>query len=187
MAGLLASMSTMAMVYPVHARDVAASGDSFEDIAVADDGLVDEPNIAKKDADRGVDDDGRTITVIATRNADYVIDYPGSVTVIDSDVLRDIAPANLNDIFDQIPGTNIDGGPVVQAMCPQYVANRVRVCSSILMARGKAINLAMMAVSSLIQRYCKRWKWCAGRHLRFMVRVHWAARSVFAHKPRIAI
>ncbi|MEM9262742.1 MAG: TonB-dependent receptor plug domain-containing protein, partial [Pseudomonadota bacterium] len=51
------------------------------------------------------------ITVYATKNPLPAFDYPGAVTVIDRTIIDDFNPSSVFDIFDAIPGAQINGGP----------------------------------------------------------------------------
>ncbi|WP_411816213.1 TonB-dependent receptor domain-containing protein [Hyphococcus sp. DH-69] len=51
------------------------------------------------------------ITVYATRNPIPAFDYPGQVTVIGEDIIDDINPSTIADIFTAVPGASIGGGP----------------------------------------------------------------------------
>ncbi|MDX1581617.1 MAG: TonB-dependent receptor plug domain-containing protein, partial [Alphaproteobacteria bacterium] len=52
-----------------------------------------------------------TITVSATRNPMAAFDYPGQVSVIDREIIEDISPSSLSDVFQAIPGAEFSGGP----------------------------------------------------------------------------
>ncbi len=51
------------------------------------------------------------ITVTATRSPTDVFSFPGQVTVVERPRLEDLNVSGLEDIFDVIPGAQIDGGP----------------------------------------------------------------------------
>ena len=87
--GLLIGAGAAALcIGAAHAEDAAAAAD--EDIALAQ---LDE------------------ITVYATRNPMPAFNYPGQVTVVDQDVIRDFNPSTIADIFDAVPGASFDSGP----------------------------------------------------------------------------
>lgn len=51
------------------------------------------------------------VTVYATRNPIAAFDYPGQVSVIGRDLIDDINPSTIADIFAAVPGASIGGGP----------------------------------------------------------------------------
>ncbi|MBB5518261.1 TonB-dependent receptor domain-containing protein [Amphiplicatus metriothermophilus] len=51
------------------------------------------------------------ITVYATRNPMPAFDYPGQASVIERDVIDDLNPSTVSDVFQAIPGARFDGGP----------------------------------------------------------------------------
>lgn len=50
------------------------------------------------------------ITVLATRSATKAFDFPGQVTVIEREVIDDLNPSTLQEIFVAIPGATFDSG-----------------------------------------------------------------------------
>ena len=51
------------------------------------------------------------VTVYATRNPIPAFDFPGQVTVIERDEIKDFNPSSITDIFDAVPGASFSGGP----------------------------------------------------------------------------
>ncbi|GAB4518150.1 MAG: TonB-dependent hemoglobin/transferrin/lactoferrin family receptor [Amphiplicatus sp.] len=51
------------------------------------------------------------ITVYATRNPMPAFDYPGQASVVERDVIDDLNPSTVSDVFQTIPGARFDGGP----------------------------------------------------------------------------
>lgn len=55
--------------------------------------------------------DSETITVYATRSPSKALDYPGQVSVIELEQIRDFNPSTLSEVFQAIPGAQFDSGP----------------------------------------------------------------------------
>ncbi len=51
------------------------------------------------------------ITIFATRNPTEAFDYPGSVTVLERDIIEDFNLSSISDLFAAVPGANFDSGP----------------------------------------------------------------------------
>ena len=51
------------------------------------------------------------ISVYATRSPISAFDYPGQVTVIDRDRIQSLQPSSVFDVFEGVPGVQIQGGP----------------------------------------------------------------------------
>lgn len=51
------------------------------------------------------------ITIYATRSPISVFDYPGQVTVIDRDRIESLQPSSVFDVFQGVPGVQVEGGP----------------------------------------------------------------------------
>ena len=51
------------------------------------------------------------ITIYATRSPTSVFDYPGQVTVIDRDRIESLQPSSVFDVFQGVPGVQVEGGP----------------------------------------------------------------------------
>ncbi|WOE75933.1 TonB-dependent receptor domain-containing protein [Alterisphingorhabdus coralli] len=115
----------IALASPAQAADASAMAET------ASESTVKAPSVADDDQRRGIgarndpddpdsDDDIEqpeprtglnTITVTATRNESTAFDYPGSVSVVDRDIIDDFNPSSLAEIFQAIPGARFDGGP----------------------------------------------------------------------------
>jgi hemoglobin/transferrin/lactoferrin receptor protein len=52
-----------------------------------------------------------TVTVIATRNPRPAFEYPGQVSVIDTEEIETFAPSDLDDLLRMSPGVEVLGGP----------------------------------------------------------------------------
>lgn len=52
-----------------------------------------------------------TITTYATRSPIPVEDYPGQVTVIERDRIESLQPSSVFDVFEGVPGVQVQGGP----------------------------------------------------------------------------
>ena len=51
------------------------------------------------------------ITLYATRAPSSVFDYPGQVSVIERDRIESLQPSSLFDVFEGVPGVQVQGGP----------------------------------------------------------------------------
>ena len=51
------------------------------------------------------------ITIFATRSPLSVVDYPGQVTVIERDRIESLQPSSVFDVFEGVPGVQVEGGP----------------------------------------------------------------------------
>jgi hemoglobin/transferrin/lactoferrin receptor protein len=52
-----------------------------------------------------------TVTVIATRNPRPAFEYPGQVSVIETEAIETFAPSDLDDLLRMAPGVEMNGGP----------------------------------------------------------------------------
>ncbi len=98
-------------------RRTLISGAALSFIIVS--GALTSAAMAQDAADEQAEEDGRIvlaaqldeITVYATRNPLPAFDYPGAVSVIDREIIDDFNPSSIFDIFDAVPGAQINGGP----------------------------------------------------------------------------
>jgi hemoglobin/transferrin/lactoferrin receptor protein len=64
------------------------------------------------------------ITVYATLSPIQSFDYPGQVTVVDSERIEDLQAGSIADVFKGVPGAVVDGGPRRSGMTPTIRGQR---------------------------------------------------------------